>query len=165
MSTQSGINVIVLAETGGQDAKQLVRGVLEPTGWMMKTNNVAKKSGVNDITLFYRSTLARSFDFQVSKLLIGNSAVISCETGRAECRLVGSHILNKKASNKVVGKFLESKGIGAIFGDTNMSTKASSSRSHGFRTIESTTSLTDFSTLTSSNSAGDKMFDKLLVRK
>jgi hypothetical protein len=78
--------------------------------------------------------------------------------------IVGSHILNKKANNKTVGKFMKAEGIGAIFGDTNISTKASGSLGKGFRTVESTTSVTDFLTLTSSNSAGDKMFDKLLVR-
>lgn len=59
---------------------------------------------------------------------------------------------------------MEDKGIGAVFGDTNMSTKASSSLRHGFRTVESTQSVTDSWTLTSSNSASDKMFDNLLVR-
>lgn len=165
MRKQPSINVIVLAEIGGKDANALVNDILGTTGWTMKTNNAQNKSGVNDIVVFYKSSLISCYSFEVTALAIGNSAIISCDHGgSAKCLLVGSHILNTQAKNKTVGSFMKEKGIGAIFGDTNISTKASSSLGSGFQTVESTTSVTDFLTLTSSNSAGDKMFDKLLVR-
>ena len=131
----------------------------------MISTNENSTSGTNDITVLYRKHLAESYDFSVNKLDIGNCGVISfTNSDNSVCRILGSHILNSKANNNVVGKFMAEHKVAAIFGDTNMSTKASSSLSHGFTTVESTQSVTDNCQFSFSNSAATKMFDKLLVR-
>ncbi|WP_438020457.1 hypothetical protein WMF18_15885 [Sorangium sp. So ce315] len=53
--------------------------------------------------------------------------------------------------------------ISALFGDTNMST-TDSSLGFAFDTVERHTSVTDSLEFGFSNSASNKMFDKLLVR-
>lgn len=164
---QYPVNVIVLAEVGLQEAQSFFNSVLLGGGviqghWSIQSNNNDKHSGVNDITILYRSELERSYSFKVQKTVLGNAALMS--DSAETCTISGCHILNAKATNKDVGKYLMNDKVAALFGDTNISTKAASSLSSGFQTVESTNSLTDGLRFSFSNSAGDKLFDKLLVR-
>jgi hypothetical protein len=128
------------------------------------TNNESKESGVNDITIFYRSKLSFDYELSVETLEIGNSAVIRSNKGsESECVLVGSHILNKMAKIGELGTFMSKTGCAAIFGDTNLNSENTTSKI--FDIVISNSSVTDSLTLTSSNSANNVMFDKLLVRK
>ncbi|MCY1074564.1 hypothetical protein [Archangium lansingense] len=165
MASQPNINVIILAEAGLEEANQLIQQSIDPN-WIRKTNNAKGESGVNDITMIYEPSLASDYSFSVEKTDLGNAAKIVCDSGTSsECTLLGCHILNKMAKNKSVGDFLKEDKVSALFGDTNMGTLSSSSLSFGFKTIESHNSVTDSLTFNFSNSASNKMFDKLLVRK
>ncbi|WP_437785664.1 hypothetical protein [Sorangium sp. So ce1097] len=161
-SSNPEINVIILAEVGLQDARQLLEGNIG-SGWEGRTNNLKDASGVNDITMLYKSDLKLRYSFDVKTSDLGNAAWISCDQGQATCTLLGCHILNSKAKNKTVGDFMKTHKISALFGDTNMSTTGSS-LGHGFNTVESHNSVTDSLEFGFSNSASNKMFDKLLVR-
>jgi hypothetical protein len=161
MITRQDINVVILAEVGLEDAKRLMPQRLFGGEWSYKTNKSKGSSGVNDITMMYDPKLESSYGFEVETSDIGNMATITSKNG---CILAGCHILNKKANNKAVGECLQESKLSALFGDTNMSTIAKSSMKFGFQTIESNNSLTDSLSFSFSNSASDKMFDKLLVR-
>ncbi|NOK36966.1 hypothetical protein HMI49_27550 [Corallococcus exercitus] len=162
---EPGINVIILAEAGLQEANQLIAQSID-SSWIRHSNNTTKESGVNDITVIHAPSLAFNYTFSVENTGLGNAARIVCDPGTdSECTLLGCHILNSQAKNDKVGAFLKKGKVAALFGDTNMSTKSSSSLSHGFTTVEGSTSVTDSLTFDFSNSASNKMFDKLLVRK
>ena len=76
--------------------------------------------------------------------------------------MLGCHILNDKARNEKVGNFFKSnKKVSCIFGDTNLSTKPERSDVYGFKTIEKGRSVTSSSMHIASNSATDKMYDKI----
>lgn len=161
MVAQPKINVIILAEVGVEGAQKLIRGSAA-SNWKILGSTASRKE--NDITLIYDPSLTFRYSFSVKELDIGHAARIISKKGTdSECTLLGCHILNKMAHNKQVGGFLKDNKIGALFGDTNISTKGSS-LSFGFETVESNTSLTDSLTFDFSNSASDSMFDKLLVR-
>jgi hypothetical protein len=163
MTKLPDINLIILAEVGAKDAKKLVDGVLSPSDWTIVTNNENGKSGVNDVTVFYKSKLSFNYAITVEELKIGNSAVILSDKGMdSESILVGSHILNSMAKVKSIAEFLQTYKCAAIFGDTNLDSNSSKL----FDIVTSKNSVTDFFTLNSSNSANTTMFfDKLLVRK
>lgn len=160
----SKINVIVLAEIGLSDAKKLVRPIIGKR-WKTATNNSDKSSGANDITILCKPELSSSYSFWVKETAVGNAAgIVANEGTNDECVMLGCHILNSKAKNKIVGKFMREKGVAALFGDTNMSTKAQGSKKFGFETVENQMSVTESLMFDFSNSAANKMFDKLLVR-
>ncbi|NNC07678.1 hypothetical protein HJC10_33150 [Corallococcus exiguus] len=162
---EPGINVIILAETGLQETNRLIAQSVD-SSWLRHTNNTNKESGINDITLIHDPSLSAHYAFSVGKTDLGNAAKIVSGSGTdSECTLLGCHILNSQANNKSVGAFLKKGKVAALFGDTNMSTKSSGSLEHGFTTIESNSSVTDSLEFDFSNSASNKMFDKLLVRK
>lgn len=162
MITRPDINVVILAEVGMHDALRLMPKRSFGREWACLSNNSKKQnSGVNDITMLCDPNLVNSYKFDVGASDIGNMATITSDTG---CVLAGCHILNKQANNKAVGAYLKKSKLSAVFGDTNISTRVSSSLAFGFETIESNRSLTDTLSFSFSNSASDKMFDKLLVR-
>lgn len=170
LSSGATINVHIFAEVGLKQAKALLMlsGLLdEKVNWTwLSSNEHDEKSGVNDITIVYNSSLASEYDFSIKKYLIGNAALVasSARNGNSECKLLGCHILNSMATNQDVSKAMNDYGISALFGDTNISTQADKSLKVGFRTVESNISVTDGFHFKYSNSASDKMYDKLLIR-
>ncbi|KFE64845.1 hypothetical protein DB31_1863 [Hyalangium minutum] len=155
------INVIILAEVGQEGAKELLKGSKAFT-WPLLSKKGTQAS--NSITMAYLPSLSPDYSFSVESPSIGNAAQIVFGKGTdSEGKLLGCHILNSMADNSKVGTFMKKSAVSAVFGDTNISTKGSS-LSSGFKTIESNTSTTDSLTFDFSNSASDKMFDKLLVR-
>lgn len=157
------LNVIVLAEISGKDVEQLVGNILNRPEWILKSTNPTGHSGANDITILYKKNLSDDYVFSTSIEDIGKC--VSIKSSDNSFTLVASHILNKKAKNKDVSEFMHKYKVSAIFGDTNMSTEALSSKKFGFTTVESTSSILDSKRLLTSNSASTEMFDKLLVRR
>lgn len=155
------INVIILAEVGQEETKELLKGSKAFT-WPLLSKKGTQAS--NSIAMAYLPSLSPAYSFSVESPSIGNAAQIVFGKGtQSEGKLLGCHILNSMADNSKVGTFMKTSAVSAVFGDTNISTKGSSVPS-GFKTIESHTSTTDSLTFDFSNSASDKMFDKLLVR-